>query len=440
MDKAEIQKRTEDIRRVFASLALIAPFAYPLLAIPIRFTERSPFVAATNGVTIIINPIEWDKKSFKQKMFIAIHEWMHIALLHCKGLGKKRAIMHNYSADFCINSMIRIDMKDQFESPCGLYDPVYQQKPTEYIYKDLNAEVKKRQEQKITPFCQHCHRDFVKGDYSDGRWKDPDVVTCPVCKRPTPDGQEIPEPEYINREDAINQLMAEEFGAPWGNDLQSMPADADEQKIIDEVMKAAARCRGNMPGSMPGGYADYVEEIKKSDVPWYRILYRYAKESLKGSSDRNPFKPDPKYLPFDIYVPTEQGRRVPKLVLIVDTSGSMDTEEFKYACGHIEKFCTLVDKVVVITADTIVQEVIRVKNIRHELKKHALKFQGRGGTRMHDAFEVAGKLNPNLIILYSDMFIGDFPAKPRAQTIFLATENACIKSVPYGVLLHMKRK
>jgi len=442
MDKQEIQKLTEEARRVFASLALIAPFAYPLLAMPIRFDERLPAPAATNGVTIIINPKEMGKKNFKQKMFISIHEWMHVALLHCKRLSKKRRIMWNYAADFCINAMVRTDMKDQFEMPCGLFDPSYHNKSAEEIYKDLNTEVKRRQEEGMTPFCHCCNREFQKGDYADGKWKDPDVVKCPVCKRPTADGKEIPEPEYVDRENAINQLMVEEFGAPWGNDLQDLPVDADEQKIIDEVMKAAARCRANgkLPGSLPSYYEEYINTIKKSDVPWYRILYRYAKESLKGASDRNPFKPDPKYLPFDIFVPTERGRRVGKLVLIVDTSGSMDSEEFEYACGHIQKFCTMVDKVTVITADTVVQEVIRVKNIKHELKKRAIKFKGRGGTRMDEAFDVANKLNPNLIILYSDMWIGDFPPKPRAPVIFLATSNSDITSVPYGILLHMKNK
>jgi len=440
MDTKEEQKIIEETRRVFASLALIAPFAYPMLAMPIRLDPRLPAPAATNGVTVIINPKEWEKKTFKQKMFIAIHEWMHIALLHCKKLGKKRRVMHNYCCDFNINSMIRIDMKDQFEMPCCLFDPTYHNKSSEEIYKDLNNEVKRRQEEGMTPFCHCCNREFVKGDYADGRWKDPDVVKCPVCKRPTADGKEIPEPEYVDRENAINQLMVEEFGAPWGNDLQDLPVDADEQKIIDQVMKAAARCRsqGKMPGSMPSFYEEYIETIKKSNVPWYRILYRYAKESLKGNTDRNPFKPDPKYLPFDIFIPTERGRRVSKLVLIVDTSGSMETEEFKYAAGHIEKFCTLVDNLTVITADTIVQEVLRVRNVRRELKKHALKFKGRGGTRMDEAFEAANKLRPSLIILYSDMYIGDFPPKPRAPVIFLATKDANITKVPYGILLNME--
>ena len=442
MDKQEVQKLTEETRRVFASLALIAPFAYPLLAMPIRFDKRLSAPAATNGVTIIINPKEWEKKTFKQKMFISMHEWLHIALMHCKRLSKKRRIMWNYGSDFCNNVMIKMDMKDQFEMPCCLFDPSYHNKSAEEIYKDLNTEVKKRQDQGLTPFCHCCHREFKKGDYADGRWKDPDVVKCPVCKRPTVDGKEIPEPEYVNREDAINQLMVEEFGTPWGNDLQDLPVDADEQKIIDEVMKAAARCRANgkMPGKLPSYYEEYIDSIKKSNVPWYRILYRYAKESLKGNLDRNPFKLDPKYLPFDIFVPTERGRRVSKLVLIVDTSGSMETKEFEYACGHIQKFCTLVDRVTVITADTTVHEVVRIKNIKRELKKQSLKFRGRGGTDMVSAFETANKLNPSLIILYSDMWIGEIPPKPKAPVIFLATSNSDIISVPYGILLHMDDK
>jgi hypothetical protein len=36
------------------------------------------------------------------------------------------------------------------------------------------------------------------------------------------------------------------------------------------------------------------------------------------------------------------------------------------------------------------------------------------------------------------MEIGPFPPRPRANIIFLATENSSIKEVPYGVLIKVK--
>jgi predicted metal-dependent peptidase len=92
------------------------------------------------------------------------------------------------------------------------------------------------------------------------------------------------------------------------------------------------------------------------------------------------------------------------------------------------------------TADTKVHEVIRVKSIKHELKKRKVKFIGRGGTDMHDAFARADKLRPSLIILYSDMDIGNYPPKPKAPVIFLAREHWAkhARKNPYGVFIIVK--
>ena len=438
--KSDDKKEIEEIRRIFSSLALMVPFAYPLIGWPITLTSRNNPLAAVNGVSIFINVEEWNKQTFKEKLFVALHEWMHIALMHSKRLRTRQHRMYNYACDFAINSMIVDDMK-QFDMPPGLYDISYKNKSSEEIYRDLDEEVKKRKEAEIEPYCTYCRKKFDKDDYKDGSHLDPDIKKCPVCLRPN-DNFDFDDKlkENLDREGAINQLMVEKFGAPWADDLLTMPEGADEQKILDEVIKAAARHKGSGRGMLPGRYEDHIEAIKKSKVPFERLLIRFAKECMKGSVDRNPFKPDPKYLPFDIFIPTERGTKIPKLVLVVDTSGSMDSVEFEYAAGHLQKLSSMVDKLLLITADTKVQEVIRVKNLKHEIKNNKVRFKGRGGTDMHEAFARADSLKPNLIILYSDLGIGTYPKRPKAPVIFLAREDweKHNPRSPYGVHLTIK--
>jgi len=349
----------DEVRKVFSSLSLMVPFAYPLIGWPIIFNNNVA-LAATNGTSIILNETKWCELQFREKLFIALHEWLHVALMHPKRLRTRRHRIFNYAADFVNNYMIAKDLP-QFDMPCGLYDTYYGNMSVEEVYKDLDKEVKKRQDESIDPFCDVCNRKFSKDDYKDGCHKDPDIKKCPACSRPTLDGKPIPEPEVINREMAINQLMVEQCGAPWGNDLLELPHDADEQKIIDEVIKAAARFKSMGRGTLPGHFEEYINQLKRSEIPWHRILMRFAREFLKGGTDRNPYKPDPKYLPFDVFVPTEIDNHISKLVLIVDTSGSMDSEEFEYAAGHIKKLGTICNNLILITADTKVQEIIKVK-------------------------------------------------------------------------------
>src|SRR5690606_22627940 len=257
------------------------------------------------------------------------------------------------------------------------------------------------------------------------------------CMRPI--DKNIEKPKEISREDAINQLMSDMFGAPWGNDIEGLPQYANEQEIVDQIIKAAARFKQFGKGNLPGHYEDFINSLNKSKIPWTRLLYKYVKESLKGKSDRNPFKPDPKYLPFDVFVPREVSQGVAKLVFILDTSRSMDTEDFKSAAGQLERLSTLCENVHVIMADTMVQKTVKIRNLRNELKK-GFVIKGRGGTDMAEAFEAADKMNPNLIILFSDMKIGIYPPKPKAPIIFLDTLGLRSGDPKYGIRIKIKNE
>jgi len=437
MDKTAEQELKADVRRVFSSLAVVAPFAYPLLMMPIVIRDDISGWAGTNGVTFFVNPVEWMKLTFRQKLFVAMHEWVHVVMMHVKRIQGRRHRAFNYASDFSVNDMIINDMSDHFDAPPGIFfdsDFLYD-KTAEENYNIILEAIDNQREQNATPFCNYCGKVFTKDDVM----AQPGETRCEACGRPHQ--VQIEPPEYLTLEDAVFQLMVTDFGTPWGNDLSQMPSTVDGQEMIDAIIKAAARARGMKRGFMPGKYQEYVDKLKKSDIPWERILFRFAREALKGTTDRNPFRPDPKYLPFDIFIPTEKGRRIGKMVFIVDTSASMDKSEFEVACGHLQRLGSVCDKCTVITADTKVQEVVKVKRIKHDLIKNKIKFKGRGGTSMKEAFEVAEKLNPDLIILFSDMEIGDFPPKPRrAQTIFLATPGSYMEESPYGVFIKMNKR
>jgi predicted metal-dependent peptidase len=434
MNKDELIK---DVRRVFSTLSVIAPFSYPLLMMPIIIREDIKSWAGTNGVTFFVNPKEWNKLEFREKLFVAMHEWIHIVMQHAKRMQGRRHRIWNVACDYAVNDLIMNEMEDHFQPPTGILldRDLFYDKTAEEIYNLLIEMIDDKKEDGKDPVCNHCGQKFQSGDRMAGDGEN----GCGSCGRPA--DFNVPAPPFIGAEDGVNQLMADDYGAPWGNDLSQMPSNIDNQEMIDAIIKAAARARGMKRGFMPGKYEDYVTQLKKSNIPWERLLFRYAKESLKGSTDRNPFRPDPKYLPFDVFIPREQGRRIGKLVFIVDTSASMETKEFEIVCGHLERLGSLVDKCTVITADTKVQSVFKVKKIKREMAQGKIKFKGRGGTNMTEAFKLAEKLDPQLIVLYSDMHIGDFPQRPKkAKTIFLATKDSEMESSPYGVFIKMDKR
>ena len=434
------QEIIKDIRRVLSSLAVVAPFSYPMLMMPIELRPDLKSWAGTNGIAFYVNPDKWLELKFKQKMFVAMHEWIHVVMQHAKRMQGRNRRVWNYACNFVVHDMILNEMSDHFKAPPGiLSDVIYAEKNAEQVYNLLLDAMNYKKEHNEVPSCNHCDQEYKKGDQlaQTGQTK------CSACGRSS--DKEIPIPQFIDSEDAVSLLMIEDYGMSWGNDLTQMPSSVENQQMIDAIIKAAARVKNMKRGRLPGRYEEYIEVLKKSNIPWERILHRFAKKSLKGTADRNPYKPDPKYIPFDVIVPTEQIKKLSKLVFIVDTSASMDKEEFEYACGQLQRLGTLVEKCTVITADTQVQEIVRVKKIKKELKDKKLKFRGRGGTNMRQAFKEAEKLNPDLIILFSDMIISvkpnDWPPKPRkAQTIFLATEDSPVDETPYGIFIKMNKR
>ena len=69
------KKDIEEVRRIFSSLALLAPFTYPLISWPVVI-NRSPKapLAAINGVSVFVCIEKWNKLDFREKLFVALHE------------------------------------------------------------------------------------------------------------------------------------------------------------------------------------------------------------------------------------------------------------------------------------------------------------------------------------------------------------------------------
>lgn len=377
----EDKEAIKDVKRIISSLSVMAPFSYPLLMMPIIIRRDLKTWAGINGASFYVNPDMWETLEFRQKLFIAMHEWLHVVMQHPSRMTGKRQALFNKACDFVVNQMIIEEMRDKYEAPPeALYNPDFFGKNAEQVY-DILIEQKE-------------------------------------------EGEEV--------NDDNNP-------SPWGCDLSPLPSDVDNGKMLDAIVKAAARSKSMKHGTLPSSYEDYINEIKKSNIPWQRILIRYAKESLKGSVTRNPFRPDPKYLVYDLFIPTEDSNNINKLVFIIDTSGSISNKDIEVACGHIQKLYSVCDKCTIITSDVKVQDifVVKTKSIKKQIQSKKITFKGRGGTDMQAAFTAAEQMNPDLIILYSDM-IFEWPKKPKkSDVIFLATEDTYINESPYGVFVKM---
>lgn len=126
----------------------IAPFYMSImLKLAVVWDEKIP-TACVDGITLIINPKFWMSLSEPKRIFVLLHETLHVALMHMtRGAGLHPRI-YNLAADYVINQFIEDHYVGSSAVECELWehaliDPQFIGMTTEEVYNKLMEEVEK---------------------------------------------------------------------------------------------------------------------------------------------------------------------------------------------------------------------------------------------------------------------------------------------------------
>lgn len=301
---------------------------------------------------------------------VLIHEIMHLIRFHHeRSLGDH--YIFNIAADMLINNDIlnlRIGNRDLKLPDGGVYlsmakDEGYTgAEVTEPLYEWL---IDKRDEYaKENGQCQSCG--------GDGQEKDEDGNStgekCPDCngtgKQPG-SGSEIFDAIYGSKIDE--------------HDIMDESDEMANQAIQDAIDSARSRSWGNMSGS---GLDSLQELIKPAKLPWKTLLRRFLSAFVY---DHGPYIENTWSRRNRRGYPLPGNRRLNnKIVVAVDVSGSIGSEELNAFFAEVEKIVKDAGQLVVIQCDTsIVDTKLRYK--RGDYKRIAI--HGRGGTNVQPVFD-----------------------------------------------------
>lgn len=129
----------ERIDLAFSKMGIREPFiAAVMTKIKKEVSEKVP-TAATNGQWIRFNPDFMDKCDDQQLFGLALHEALHIVLMHVWRRGDRDPKIWNYANDAIINAYIR---SRKYRLPEGGVDEswVTEAMDSEYVYKKLKKE------------------------------------------------------------------------------------------------------------------------------------------------------------------------------------------------------------------------------------------------------------------------------------------------------------
>ncbi len=162
----------------------------------------------------------------------------------------------------------------------------------------------------------------------------------------------------------------------------------------------------------------------KRDVSWSRPSRSYLANQGRAAGRRMPWEPG-----------TSATRAAPRLVVIVDVSGSIDDE-------LLARFAREIDAITRRTESELVLVVgdDRVRRVTHHSPGHSdlasIEFEGRGGTDFTPLLEEAGRHRPDIVVVLTDL---DGPARirPRWPVLWAVPESRRHAIAPFGRIVEL---
>lgn len=424
---------SEKIRNVLAAIDLNLPF-YSFISYGLKIVEKPGLGTLATDLEHLFWDVEAVSKwTFNELAAVLIHEIVHCIFLHPGEMdrirkGNRNSKLWEWAQEYVTNgetvAITESPMAGNTTCPYKLpgnamgldqlkkalsgkkscdhtssyfYDPNFTGKSTEEVYEILESELKDYPKKST-------EGGILAGD-AEGN-KPENLPTCSACGHKSNGNLGMMDPILIqSKEDKV-------------------------QEMIERILAAAVFEGGKNQGSIPSGIERQIKKIKKSQVPWKRVLNRIVGQAVE-CDDYRWEKPDHRHpLSKKYIVPGLYSEKISDVVLAIDTSGSISDEQENQFVSEIAKLHRLVDEITIYTSDCKVHETVKTRSIRDLLRK--VKCRGGGGTSFIPVFEAVKKsrCKPSILIYLTDG-MGDYPeSKPPYPVLWVLTKDHTVP--PWG--------
>jgi predicted metal-dependent peptidase len=328
---------------------------------------------------LMINPYFWYGLADMCKPALLKHEALHIAFFHLERHNEfENQKLANIAMDLEINQYIDEGTLPAYNMPREVYREGYIPRA-----KELNAKLEKgeitKEEYKIG-VAQLPPRGVYLKDYSELNLK-PKMGTRYYYDKLNEHKDDKPgDPEFCP---ALADMMKDcEEGIPtpcdhdWG-DFENLTESEQKlmHRMVDGLLKEVAEQIKKSRGTVPGELAGYLDGLDFKEPPkfnWRAYLRRFAGGSRKVFTKKLHRKYNKRF----IDQPGLKLKPLRRIMVAVDTSGSVSNEELKEFFHEIHHMMRMGTEVVVVQCDAAISNIIDYKK-GHETK---IAIHGRGGT------------------------------------------------------------
>jgi predicted metal-dependent peptidase len=233
-----------------------------------------------------------------------------------------------------------------------------------------------------------------------------------------------------------------------------MEAGGVAEDTKEEARDWEGRVKRAAAGDRAGGVMkEILFDIPVTKTPWQHILRRFISDAVMPQTQIRPSRPSRQNIILEAFhqetnntslVPFSPAFRpkpgIRKIVVVVDTSGSIDDRMCEYFAGEIQSIRKRVGcDLTLITCDAEVHQTINIKahESLHKVIKQAGGFKGRGGTDFVPGVTAAEKVTGAAVIVYLTDMCGPYPNRCRFPLLWAST-NETYNKPPCGTVVVLK--
>jgi predicted metal-dependent peptidase len=360
----------------------------------VTFTEDLP-TAATNGRDVMYNPNFIDTLTDKQLTFVVLHEALHKVFQHMtiwRKLWKENPMLANIAADYVVNNtIVEADPHGEVTSmpEMCLYDKRFANMTTKQVFDLLKQESPPK----------------GGGGSGDGS------------------GEDEPQGGHDTHDwEGAEQLTADEV--------------KEVQKQIDQALRQGEIIRGKMAGNQNRS----IQELLEPKVDWREQLREFVNATCKNKDKTSWKRPSRRFIGQDIYMPSMIGETVGKLVVGIDTSGSIGNEELNEFLSEVVGICDDVTpeslELIYWDYDVAAHETYNIGD--YDGLATTTKPAGGGGTRVGslNSYLKDKRITPEAIIVLTDGYVEqDWGGDWEAPTLWAITSKGVTS--PHGKSIYL---
>ena len=383
------EQQAKRMSRARTRLLLDYPFFGTLSLNLIMVEDNTQPTCATDGTELKWNAGFIAGCSDDEVTFCIAHETMHCAMGHVWRMAGREAMPWNVACDYAINPiLIAAGMK--IPADC-LDDAQYHNMYAEQIYAKMP--------------------------------KQPEDMPQPGGKRGPGTGSPDMSP---------GQAPAKPGDKPGPTTPQPGGMTEIDWQIATEQAAVAARKAGTMPGDAERA----INASREAKVDWREVLRRFIERTIP--SDYSWATPNKRYIaggpgyPGGLYLPGVVKENAPRIVVAIDTSGSVSDDLLNQFAAELSDIMYEVrpSSVDVVYCDT---RVNNVQTFTPDEGPVTLEAKGRGGTAFQPVFTWLAEQDeqPACLIYATDLDSSDTPVEPEIPVLWLAPEWAS-RNGPFG--------